>query len=358
VIEGVRELGPEPLVVVVSPDASDAFEGVEVAVQQEPRGTGDAAAAARQSLEGFDGDVLVVTGDAATITSNLLGGLLQTHRDEGAAATVLSFEPEEPGSYGRIVRGADGTLEAIVEARDASEAQLAIREVNSSIYVFDAQKLWPALERLQPDNAQGELYLTDTVRDLAAAGERVAVHLAEDPTECEGVNTRAELAAAAAVLRDRINHAHMLAGVTIVDPASTWIDPGVELEPDSTVQPFTVLRGSTTVATGAEVGPHVVAVDSAIGPGAMVGPFCYLRPGTILENGAKAGAFVEVKNSRLGAGVKASHQSYIGDADIGEGTNIGAGNITANFPHQPGRPKGRTTNERYVDEQRKRGADD
>jgi bifunctional UDP-N-acetylglucosamine pyrophosphorylase / glucosamine-1-phosphate N-acetyltransferase len=348
VIEGVRELGPEPLVVVVSPDASDAFEGVEVAVQQEPRGTGDAAAAARQSLEGFDGDVLVVTGDAATITSNLLGGLLQTHRDEGAAATVLSFEPEEPGSYGRIVRGADGTLEAIVEARDASEAQLAIREVNSSIYVFDAQKLWPALERLQPDNAQGELYLTDTVRDLAAAGERVAVHLAEDPTECEGVNTRAELAAAAAVLRDRINHAHMLAGVTIVDPASTWIDPGVELEPDSTVQPFTVLRGSTTVATGAEVGPHVVAVDSAVGPGAMVGPFCYLRPGTILENGAKAGAFVEVKNSRLGAGVKASHQSYIGDADIGEGTNIGAGNITANFPHQPGRPKGRTTIGRNV----------
>jgi bifunctional UDP-N-acetylglucosamine pyrophosphorylase/glucosamine-1-phosphate N-acetyltransferase len=348
VIEGVRELGPVPLVVVASPDASDAFEGVEVAVQREPRGTGDAAAAARGSLEGFDGDVLVVTGDAATITSDLLGRLVQTHRDEGAAATVLSFESGEPGAYGRVVRGADGTLEAIVEARDASEAQLAIREVNSSIYVFDAQKLWPALERLQPDNAQGELYLTDTVRDLAAAGERVAVHKAEDPTECEGVNTRAELANAAAVLRDRINHEHMLAGVTIVDPASTWIDPSVELEPDSTVHPFTVLRGPTTVATGAEVGPHVVVVDSAIGPGAMVGPFCYLRPGTILESGAKAGAFVEVKNSRLGAGVKASHQSYIGDADIGEGTNIGAGNITANFPHQPGRPKGRTTIGRNV----------
>jgi bifunctional UDP-N-acetylglucosamine pyrophosphorylase/glucosamine-1-phosphate N-acetyltransferase len=348
VIEGVRELGPEPLVVVASPDARDAFEGVEVAVQQQPRGTGDAAAAARESLEGFDGDVLVVTGDAATITSDLLGRLVQTHRDESAAATVLSFEPQEPGAYGRIVRGADGTLEAIVEARDATEPQLAIREVNSSIYVFDAQKLWPALERLQPDNAQGELYLTDTVRDLAAAGERVAVHMAEDPAECEGVNTRAELAAAAAVLRDRINHAHMLAGVTIVDPASTWIDPSVELEPDSTVHPFTVLRGPTTVATGAEVGPHVVVVDSAIGPGAMVGPFCYLRPGTILESGAKAGAFVEVKNSRLGAGVKASHQSYIGDADIGEGTNIGAGNITANFPHQPGRSKGRTTIGRNV----------
>jgi bifunctional UDP-N-acetylglucosamine pyrophosphorylase / glucosamine-1-phosphate N-acetyltransferase len=342
VVESVRELGPESLVVVTSPDASDAFEGVDVAVQQAPRGTGDAAAAARETLEGFEGDVLVVTGDAATITAELLGRLLQTHRDAEAATTVLSFELEEPGAYGRIVRGADGTLQAIVEARDANEKELAIHEVNSSIYVFDARKLWPALERLQPDNAQGELYLTDTVRDLAAAGERVAVHKAEDPAECEGVNTRAELAAAAAVLRDRINHAHMLAGVTIVDPASTWIDPSVELDPDSIVQPFTVLRGSTTVAAGAEVGPHAVAVDSEVGPGALVGPFCYLRPGTVLESGAKAGAFVEVKNSRLGAGVKAPHQSYIGDADIGEGTNIGAGNITANFPHQPGRTKGRT----------------
>jgi bifunctional UDP-N-acetylglucosamine pyrophosphorylase / glucosamine-1-phosphate N-acetyltransferase len=342
VVEAVRELGPDPLVVVTSPDASDAFPGVETAVQHEPRGTGDATAAARANLEGFGGDVLVVTGDAATITSELLGRLRETHRDADAAATVLSFELQEPGAYGRVVRSADGTLQAIVEARDADEDQLAIREVNSSIYVFDAAKLWPALEGLKPDNAQGELYLTDTVRDLAAAGARVAVHRAEDPAECEGVNTRAELAAAAAVLRDRINLAHMLAGVTIVDPASTWIDPTVELEPDSTIQPFTVLGGATSVAKGAEIGPHAVAVDATIGPETLVGPFCYLRPGTILENGAKAGAFVEVKNSRLGPGVKASHQSYIGDADIGEGTNIGAGNITANFPHRPGQPKGRT----------------
>jgi bifunctional UDP-N-acetylglucosamine pyrophosphorylase/glucosamine-1-phosphate N-acetyltransferase len=348
VIEAVRELGPDPLVVVTSPDARDAFEGVETAVQERPRGTGDAAAAARASLDGFEGDVLVVTGDAATITPELLGRLLQTHRDAEAAATVLSFELAEPGAYGRIVRGADGTLRAIVEARDAGEDELAIREVNSSIYVFDARKLWPALEGLKPDNVQGELYLTDTVRDLAAAGERVAVHKAEDPSECEGVNTRAELAAAAAVLRDRINTAHMLAGVTIVDPASTWIDPSVELEPDSTIQPFTVLRGATTVAKGADVGPHAVAVDAAIGPGALVGPFCYLRPGTILENGAKAGAFVEIKNSRIGERTKVPHQSYIGDAEIGADTNIAAGNITVNFPHQPGKPKGRTTIGRNV----------
>jgi bifunctional UDP-N-acetylglucosamine pyrophosphorylase/glucosamine-1-phosphate N-acetyltransferase len=350
VVEAARGLDPDPLVVVTSPDASDAFDGqrVTVAVQQEPRGTGDAAAAARPSLVGFDGDVLVVTGDAATITTELLGRLLETHRAAQAAATVLSFEPGEAGAYGRIVRGADGSLRAIVEARDASEDELRIREVNSSIYVFEAAKLWPALERLQPNNVQGELYLTDTVRDLAAAGERVAVFKAEDPTEAEGVNTRAELAAAAAVLRDRINHDHMLNGATIVDPATTWIEPSVELEADCTIQPFTVLRGVTRVETGAEVGPQVVAVDSRIGPEALVGPFCYLRPGTVLERGAKAGAFVEIKNSRIGEGSKVPHQSYIGDADIGDATNIGAGNITANYAHQPGRPKGRTTIGRNV----------
>jgi len=342
VVEAVRELGPEPLVVVASPGSEDTFEEVEIAVQVEPRGTGDAAAAAREALARFEGDVLVVTGDAAAISSELLGRLLETHRREGATATVLSFEPAEPGAYGRIVRNAEGALEAIVEAGDADEDELALREVNSSIYVFAADKLWPALERLRPENAQGELYLTDTVRDLAGSGERVAVHTAEDPAEVEGVNTRAELAAAAALLRDRVNREHMLAGATIVDPASTWIDPGVELEADSTIHPFTVLKGQTRVARGAEVGPHVVAADAEIGPDALVGPFCYLRPGTVLEAGAKAGAFVEIKNSRIGEAAKVPHQSYIGDAEIGEGTNIGAGNITANFPHEPGKPKART----------------
>jgi bifunctional UDP-N-acetylglucosamine pyrophosphorylase / glucosamine-1-phosphate N-acetyltransferase len=342
VVEAVRELGPEPLVVVTSPGSEDAFEGVQVAVQAEPRGTGDAAAAARQALEGFAGEVLVVTGDAAAITGELLGRLVETHRAQGAAASVLSFELEEPGAYGRIVRNADGALAAIVEAGDAGEDELALREVNSSIYVFAADKLWPALDRLRPENAQGELYLTDTIRDLVESGERVAVHTAEDPAEAEGVNTRAELAATAAVLRDRINLAHMLAGATIVDPTCTWIEPDVELEPDSTIHPFTVLKGQTRVARDAEVGPHVVAADAEIGPGALVGPFCYLRPGTVLEAGAKAGAFVEIKNSRIGERTKVPHQSYIGDAEIGEDTNIAAGNITVNFPHEPGKPKGRT----------------
>jgi bifunctional UDP-N-acetylglucosamine pyrophosphorylase/glucosamine-1-phosphate N-acetyltransferase len=342
VLEATAALGPDPLVVVTSPEWEEAFERFTVAVQAEPRGTGDAAAAARDALAGFEGDLLVVSGDAAAITSELLGRLVQTHRREGAAATVLSFDRDDPAAYGRVIRDGDGRLRAIVEATDAAEEELAVKEVNSSIYVFTAQKLWPALERLRPENAQGELYLTDTVRELVAEGERVAVHKAERGAEAEGVNTRAELAAAAAVLRDRVNEAHMLAGATIVDPATAWIDPSVALEADSTIHPFTVLRGDTHVARGAEVGPHVVAVDVRIGPGALVGPFCYLRPGTVLEAGAKVGAFVEIKNSRIGERTKVPHQSYIGDAEIGADTNIGAGAVTVNYPHQPGRQKGRT----------------
>ena len=342
VIEATCELSPDPLVVVTSPNGADAFEGADVAVQPEPRGTGDAVAAARERLGGFEGDLLVVSGDVPALTGSLLQRLLETHREAGAAATVLSFEPPEPGHYGRILRDDDGRLRAIVEATDASGDELAVREVNSSIYAFAAQKLWPVLERLDSSNAQGELYLTDTVRALVEAGEQVAVHKAEDPAEAEGVNTRAELAAAAAVLRDRINRAHMLAGATIVDPATTWIDGSVELEPDTTIHPFTVLRGSTRAARGAEIGPHAVLVDADVGPAALVGPFCYLRPGTVLQAGAKAGAFVEIKNSRIGERTKVPHQSYIGDAEIGEDTNIAAGNITVNYPHQEGRPKGRT----------------
>ena len=255
---------------------------------------------------------------------------------------MLTFEPVRPLPYGRIVRDDEGNVRAIVEEGDATERERAIRELNSSTYVFDALELWGALDGLKPDNVQGELYLTDTVRALADAGKPVATYKSDDPEAPVGINTRVELAAAAAVLRDRINERHMLAGTTIVDPLSTWIDPQVELEPDTVVHPFTVLRGATRVLVGAEVGPHVVAVDAEIGPDATVGPFCYLRPGTKLGAGAKAGSFVEIKASEIGARTKVPHLSYIGDAEIGEDTNVAAGNITANFPHEPGRPKGRT----------------
>jgi bifunctional UDP-N-acetylglucosamine pyrophosphorylase / glucosamine-1-phosphate N-acetyltransferase len=344
VIDAARALGPDRLVVVTSPETQDAIagDGITVALQPEARGTGDAAAAAHAALEGFEGDILVLSGDSPLLTPELLERLVESHRAGEAAATVLTFEPVRPLPYGRIVRDGDGQVEAIVEERDATDEQRRIRELNSSTYVFSARELWAALNGLEPDNAQGELYLTDTVRALAQAGKKVAVYKADDPDAPVGINTRADLAWAGAVLRDRINEQHMLAGVTVVDPQTTWIDPSVELEPDSVVHPFTVLRGGTRVGRGAEIGPHVVAVDAEIGEGALVGPFCYLRPGTALERGAKAGTFVELKNARIGSGTKVPHLSYIGDAEIGPETNIGAGAITANYPHQPGRPKGRT----------------
>ena len=346
VLESADEVAGR-VVVVAAPATAEAFPGLEVAVQETPRGTGDAVRCARPALEGRADEILVLSGDTPLVTPALLRSLVETHRRESAQATVLTFERDDPGDYGRIVRDGDGDLERIVEARDATPAELAVREVNSSIYVFDAARLWAVLERLQPHNAQGELYLTDTVALLVADGGRVAVHKGGDPMEGEGVNTRAELAVASGELRDRVNREHMLAGVTIVDPQTTWIDAEAVLEPDAVIHPFTVIRGRSRVARGAQVGPHAVVVDSDVGEECLVGPFCYLRPGTVLEARAKAGTFVEIKNSHVGVGAKVPHLSYIGDADIGENTNIGAGGITVNQDHAT-RAKNRTVIGRNV----------
>jgi bifunctional UDP-N-acetylglucosamine pyrophosphorylase/glucosamine-1-phosphate N-acetyltransferase len=348
VLDAAEDAGCAPIVVVASPDTRDAYADRTVAVQEQPRGTGDAVAAAESTLAGFEGRVLVLDAAAPLLTGEHFRALVEEHERQGAAVTLLSFEPGTPLPYGRVIRGDDGGVREIVEERDATPEQRAVRELNSSIYVFESAALWPALARLEGHNVQGELYLTDTIAHIVAAGGRAAAYRCPDSIAPLGVNTRAELAVAAAALRDRLNEGHMLAGVTIVDPASTWIDAGVVIEPDAVIHPFTVLRGGTQIAAGAEIGPHAVAVDAEVGPRATVGPFCYLRPGTVLEEQAKAGTFVEIKNSRIGRGAKVPHQSYIGDADVGEGTNVGAGAITANFPHQPGRPKGRTTIGRNV----------
>jgi bifunctional UDP-N-acetylglucosamine pyrophosphorylase/glucosamine-1-phosphate N-acetyltransferase len=347
VLAAAAPLEPSPFLVVCSPDwggelGASLPDAIEVVVQERPLGTGDAVNTGRPALEGFDGDLLVLAGDTPLLTPELLGRLVEEHRASGAVVTVLSFEPDDPGAYGRIVRNKRGGLAAIVEAADATPEQLAIREVNSSCFVFRARFLWAALDRVEPQNAKGEFYLTDVVRYLVEDGHPAAIWLAPESHDLDGVNTKIELAAAAAALRDRIVRRHLLAGVTVVDPATTWIEPDVEIEPDAVIHPFTVLKGKTRVCTRAEVGPHAVVVDSEVGPGALVGPFCYLRPGSLLEARAKAGSFVEVKNSRLREGAKVPHLSYMGDADVGEGTNIAAGNITANFPHEPGRPKART----------------
>jgi bifunctional UDP-N-acetylglucosamine pyrophosphorylase/glucosamine-1-phosphate N-acetyltransferase len=325
VVRAAQDTGVERIVVVASPDSAASFAGVDVAVQQTPLGTGDAVRSARDALAGVKGDVLVLNGDVPGITPEVLRTLVDTHRGVGAAGTVLAFEPDDMRSYGRIVRDGAGRLARITEAADASSEELALGEVNSGVYVFRADKLWPLLDRLQPHNAQGELYITDTLGLLVDDGDTVAVHTAPVAWEVEGINTRVELAFVAAKLRDRINEAHMLAGVTIVDPASTWIEADVEIEPDVTIHPFTVVRGSVRIAGGAELGP-----------------FAYLRPGTELGEGVKIGTFVEIKKSRVGARTKIPHLSYIGDAEIGEDTNIAAGNVTANLAHEKGLPKGRT----------------
>ena len=347
-LDAVRPLGPDPCVVVCSPDtraelARTLPADVELAVQAEPRGTGDAVAAARTTLGQFAGDIVVLDGAMPLLAPEVLHELVAAHRRAGATVTVLSMEPVEPLPYGRILRDERGALRAIVEEADAGPEELAVRELNTSVYVFAAGDLWPALERLDAHNVQGELYLTDAVRALVEDGRVGAVYRAADPIVGLGINNRAELAEAAAVLRDRLVERHLLAGVTIVDPSSTWIDADVEIETDAVVHPFTVLRGRTIVRAGAEIGPHAVVVDAEIGAGATVGPFAYLRPGTVLAADVKVGAFVEVKNASIGERTKVPHLSYIGDADIGEDSNIAAGAITANY-----RPELRAGKQRTV----------
>ena len=351
-ILAAREAGAGRVAAIVSPghDISAGLpEGVETVVQPEADGTGGAIRAASRLVEESE-TVLVLSGDHPLISVEDISGLLGAHASGGGAATMLTIELDDPGSYGRVVRGEGGEVERVVEAKaagDADPAQLEIREINAGTYVFEAAPLAEALAGLSNDNAQGEYYLTDVFSALRDAGHTVAAHVSGDIAVTMGVNNRAELAAVEALARRRILDAHMLAGVTVVDPASTWIDAGVEIAADARIEPGTSLRGATEVGAGSVVGPLTTLTDTALGErvsvphsflvecevldGCSVGPFAYLRPGAHLEAGAKAGSFVEVKNSRLGEGTKVPHLAYVGDADIGPGSNLGAGTITANY---------------------------
>jgi bifunctional UDP-N-acetylglucosamine pyrophosphorylase/glucosamine-1-phosphate N-acetyltransferase len=319
-------------------------EGVELVVQPEPNGTGGAVLAAADHLR--DEPVLVLNGDAPLVTAAVLRRLLEAHAGDAAQATIATMVLADPAGYGRVVRNDDGSVARVVETKvesDATEAELAIREVNAGVYVFDGEALRAALERLTPDNAQGELYLPSTLERL----ERVAGLDLADPSVLVGVNDRVELAAARALLQQRIHQELMRSGVTIVDPASTLIDAGVTIGPDTVVEPSSFLRGTTTIGERCTVGPLTTLIDVALGDevtvphshltscevraGAKVGPFAYVRPGTLLRERAKAGTFVEIKNSDIGEGTKVPHLSYIGDADVGPGTNLGAATITANY---------------------------
>lgn len=346
-----REAGAGKVAAIVSPgrDLSAGLpEGVETVEQPEPDGTGGAVRAALPLIEAAE-TVLVLSGDHPLISARTIGRLLEAHLASPAAATMLTIELDDPGSYGRVVRGAGGEVERVVEAKggEAGADELAIREINAGSYAFDAAPLATALAQLSNDNRHGEYLLPDVFPALREAGYAVAAHIADDIAVTMGVNTRVDLAAVEAEARRRLLEAHMLAGATIVDPASTWVDAGVEIAADARIEPGTSLCGATTVGTGAVIGPHTTLVDSVIGAeasivhshlvqcdvadGCSVGPFAYLRPGARLDPGAKAGSFVEVKNSRLGKGAKVPHLAYVGDAEVGAGSNLGAGTITANY---------------------------
>ncbi len=339
-----------PLVIKALRDQPASTKPVEFVEQSVRRGTGDAVGIALSNAafddDGED-DVIVVAGDQPLLRPETLAALATAHREQDAAATILTAVLTDPSGLGRVERDRDGKIARIIEDRDATEAQRAINEINTSIYCFRRNLLAPALRRITPANTQGEYYLTDVIEVLRSAGHKVIAVVAEDAGEALGINDRAQLAAADAVLRERINERWMRAGVSMVDPARTYIDARVEIGVETRLLPGTILQGSTVVGEACVIGPdtriadsslgHRVTVENSVvqscvlGDDCLVGPFAHMRADTVLAVSARVGAFVETKNSNVGAGSKIPHLAYVGDADIGEGANIACGTITANY---------------------------
>jgi bifunctional UDP-N-acetylglucosamine pyrophosphorylase / glucosamine-1-phosphate N-acetyltransferase len=347
-VRAATEAGARQIVVVDSP--VEALREVlpaevEVAIQQTPNGTGGAVAAALQALGEALGDeepVLVLSGDVPLVSAAAILELLEAHGHAGAAATMATTVLDDPSGDGRVVRDEAGEVQRVVETKsegDSTQAEREIREINTGIFVFAAGPLRNALPRLSAENAQGELYLPQVLEELLADGMRVIGHEIADQRLVLGVNDRVALAQVRRLAQDAIHEQHMRAGVTIVDPQTTVIDVDVRIGQDTTIEPFTTIRGATEIGSGCTI-RHSYLIDAKLYDGVSVGPFAYLRPGAVLCDGAKAGTFVEIKNSEIGAGAKVPHLSYIGDADVGEGTNLGAATITANYD---GRAKHRTT---------------
>jgi len=354
VLRAATGAGAKPVLVVVGHQAAAveaAFAGrdLEFVRQDPPLGTGHALQAAQARLaRNAERTLLVLNGDLPLLRAATLVALLEAHRRDGAAATLLSAVLAAPGAYGRVVRDPTGAVRAVVEARDASAEQRALREINAGIYAFEVGPLLQALSGLRPQNAQGEYYLTDLIGLLAAAGHRVSAFAAPDPQQTLGVNSQAELAEAGRLLRERRLAELMAEGACIEDPATTWVGLDAQVEADAVIRPFTVLEGRSVVRQGASVGPFSRLVDSEVGPGALVldhcllresvvgagaqvGPFAHVRPESVIGAAAKVGNFVELKKTRLGEGSKAPHLSYLGDAWIGPKVNVGAGTITCNY---------------------------
>ena len=354
VLAAAEQLNAGATVVVVGAGRAHVEEhlaevapGALAVVQEEQRGSGHAAAVALDAVPDLEGPVLLVNGDAPLLRATTVAGLVEAHRGAGNVLTVLTAEVDDPTGLGRIVRGPDGGVRAIVEERDATDEVRAIREINAGVYVGDAAALRRSLARLGSDNDQGEQYVTDVLGLLVDEGSPVGGFIADDPDDVLGCNDRAELAARRRTLNDRVLGDLMRSGVTVVDPLTTWVDVTCSVGADAVLEPGTQLRGTTSVAPGAVVGPDTTLVDTevgegaavvrshvlgaAIGPQATVGPFSYLRPGTRLARGAKVGAFVETKNVEVGEDSKVPHLSYVGDATIGRGANIGAATVFVNY---------------------------
>ena len=352
-VDAAAAVEPDRLVVVVGHQReqveahlADIAPHVTIAVQEQQLGTGDAVRCGLDVLPEVSGAVVVTSGDVPLLTGETLNHLVGVHTLGNHAVTVLTCVVDEPTGYGRIVRDGD-TIVRIVEQKDASDDELAIAEINSGIYVFDADVLRAGLAQLSTANAQGELYLTDVIGYARGQSLRVGGDVLLDALQAEGINDRIQLSSRAAELNRRILNGWMAKGVTIVDPASTWIHDSVDLAEDVTLLPGTSLEGATSVATGAVIGPDTTLIDvevgegahvvrshgslSVIGAGATVGPYSFLRPGTELGVKGKIGAFVEAKNAKIGDGAKVPHLTYCGDAVVGEGANIGAGTIFANY---------------------------
>ncbi|MFT4147619.1 MAG: bifunctional UDP-N-acetylglucosamine diphosphorylase/glucosamine-1-phosphate N-acetyltransferase GlmU [Micrococcaceae bacterium] len=353
-LDAAEGLKPEKLVAVVKFERDMIAEhilahnpNVIIADQSEVPGTGAAVESGLDKLGNFDGTVVVSYGDVPLLTTELLQELIDFHEKENSSATVLTSVIDDPTGYGRIMRENDGSVSRIVEHKDATEAQRAVNEVNSGINVFDAQSLKQALEKIGTDNSQGEKYLTDVLEVLKDEGKHVAAFIGEDHWQTEGANDRLQLATLSLEFNKRILEQHMKAGVTIIDPNSTFIDKTVVIGQDVTIYPGTQLYGKTSIADDACIGPDTTLTDMEIGEGAVIirthgsesvieagastGPFTYIRPKTHLKSGGRIGGYVETKNSVIGENSKVPHLSYVGDATIGDNTNIGAGAITANY---------------------------
>ena len=352
-LTAVEPLSPKNLTVVVGAHKDEVIDHLKkvapkakTVFQEKRDGTGGATQLALAEHKG-DGTVLILAGDTPLLTTQTLEEFMAAHQSEKSVASVLTALLPDPAGYGRIIRGDNSSILKIVEEKDASDSEKEIDEINTGVYLFELKVLKEVIGKLKNNNSQKELYLTDVISLITAEGKTAQAILSNDYTETLGINDRTQLAECAAIMRDRINHQHMLNGVTIIDPTTTWIDVDVKIEADVVIYPGTAITGKSTIKANAVIGPRTTLVsctvaegakvvesnctDSSIGKEVKVGPFTYLRKGTVLANESKAGAFVEIKNSTVGKGSKVAHLSYVGDAQIGEESNIGAATVFVNY---------------------------